>query len=64
MGLTIEYFPTATDQARNTVKGRGYAAYPSHFLAVSPGALLHGNSCQTSRSFANTSSPAPQPPTA
>jgi len=44
MELTIEYIPTETDLARDTVKGRGYAAYPSHFLAVGPGALLHGNS--------------------
>jgi hypothetical protein len=44
MELTIEYIPTDADLSQHTVKGRGYAAYPSHFLAVGPGALLHGNS--------------------
>lgn len=44
MGLTIEYIPTSTDLAPTVTKGRGYASYPSHFLAQGPGALVHGNS--------------------
>jgi hypothetical protein len=44
MGLTIEYIPTGTDLSLTVTKGRGYASYPSHFIALNPGALVHGNS--------------------
>jgi hypothetical protein len=42
--LKLEYVPTDADLAHFTVKGQGYKASPSPFLATDPGQLIHGNS--------------------